>query len=117
MEKTNHYALRVLILALLIASGCAGNSDQLDGELQAWAGDPHHRVYPGSFGRDLKSREITLEGGRNELLICQLAVKSPSPLDGLHLEATDLEGSNSVIPKEALRIRYPQLIPVDEMAS
>ncbi|MGW8181152.1 MAG: glycoside hydrolase domain-containing protein, partial [bacterium] len=109
------YVLRGLLLALIVYPSCRKNSEnRAEGEVQAWIADPHHHVYPGSFGRDLKSRDVAMEGGRNELLICQLAVKSLRPMDGLSVELTDLEGAGAAIPKSALRVRYPTLIPVDE---
>jgi len=114
MHTRTQYVLGCLLLALVGCLSCEENFDKADGGFQAWVADPHHRVYPGSFGRDLKARDVVMEGGRNELMICQLAVKSPRSLDGLSVELTDFVGPKTTLPGKSLRVRYPQLIPVDE---
>lgn len=114
MQRKIRFMSGYLLLLLVPWASCSAGPDQPEGEFQAWIADPHQHVYPGSFGRDLNSSTVSLEGGRNELLICQLAVKSSQPMAGLSTEVTDLVGSGDSIPKEAVRIRYPQLIPTDE---
>lgn len=96
---------------LLLACGCARRESA---PIEAWIADPHQHVYPGSFGRDLKQREIKLESVGNEYVILQLAVKSATAVRGLTTEATDLKGPQEIIPRGAIRVRYPGYIPVDE---
>ncbi len=114
MQHTQYFLLGCLIVAFLACPSCTGNSRPTDEDFQAWVADPHHRIYPGSFGRDLKERDVVIEGGLNELLIAQLAVKSSRALEGLSVTWTDLVGPGNSIPRNSVRVRFPKLIPVDE---
>jgi hypothetical protein len=84
---------------------------------QSWIADPHKRVYPGSFGRDLTVREVQLSACRNEFVIVQLGVRSPEAVERLSLETSDLvSATGGKLPSRLIRVRYPGLIPVDENA-
>ncbi len=96
---------------LIFVCGCSRRSGA---PVEAWVADPHRHVFHGSFGRDLKQREIKLEAARNEYVVIQLAAKSAGGLSGLSAEASDLRGPSSTIPKSSIRVRYPGFLPVDE---
>ncbi len=102
----------VFVLAGL--SACGVQKETESGAFQAWVADPHHRVYYGSFGRDLQAREIRTEAARNEQVMVQLAVKSSLRMQGLAVKVTDLEGVGGRIAGESIRVRYPDFLPVDE---
>jgi hypothetical protein len=82
---------------------------------QAWVADPHLKVYPNSFGRDLKKRDIEVQACRNEWALVQLGVRSPLPVNSLSVTPGDLvsEGGGKINATQ-VRVRYPGLIPVDE---
>lgn len=97
---------RWLIIAVLATSAGAQ-------QIQSWIADPSRRVYPGSFGRESGSQEIALEAARNETAIFQLAVKSGTDMTGVAIGISDLRGPG-LISRSYARVRYPELIPVDE---
>lgn len=101
----------LLFVACLLFDGCALR--QAD-KIEAWVADPHQHVFYSSFGRDLKQREIKLEGVGNEYVIFEIAVKSADPVRSLTTEVSDLKGPTQMIPKERVLVRYPGFIPVDE---
>jgi hypothetical protein len=57
---------------------------------QVWVADPHLKVYPNSFGRDLNNRDIEVQACRNEWIIVQLGVRSPLPVNSLTVTPGDL---------------------------
>ena len=82
---------------------------------QVWVADPHLKVYPNSFGRDLNKRDIEVQACRNEWIIVQLGVRSPLPVNSLTVTPGDLVSeSGGKIDATQVRVRYPGLIPVDE---
>jgi hypothetical protein len=84
-------------------------------EFQVWVADPHLKVFPNSFARDLAKRLIELRGCRNEWVIIQLGVRSPEAIGSVSVHAKDLvSASGARIPARHFRVRYPGLIPVDE---
>jgi Glycoside hydrolase 123, catalytic domain/Glycoside hydrolase 123 N-terminal domain len=86
-------------------------------QFQAWIADPHKRVYPGSFGRDLEKNSIELQACRNEHVVIQLGVRSPAPVAALSVRAADMRGAGGdTLAASLVRIRFPGLIPVDENA-
>jgi hypothetical protein len=88
---------------------------QWEKRFQAWVSDPHIKVYPGSFGRDLARRDIDVQACRNEWVIVQLGVRSPVSLKSVSVKTTDLASSGGGrIGADRVRVRYPGLIPVDE---
>ena len=69
-----------IILTLLTALGLAGPAygqwigrpePVWEKEFQAWVADPHMKVFPGSFGRNLSNRQIEVQACRNEWVIVQ----------------------------------------------
>jgi len=82
---------------------------------QAWLADPHTKIFPSSFGRDLTRRQIEVQACRNEWVIVQLGVRSPLPVEVLSLRVGDLTSTvNGKIMSRLVRVRYPGLMPVDE---
>lgn len=82
---------------------------------QTWVADPHKKVYPNSFGRDLARRQIELQACRNEWVIIQLGVRSPQAVKSLSVRASELSTADGEkIGSNLIRVRYPGLIPVDE---
>lgn len=82
---------------------------------QAWVADPHKKIYPNSFGRDLTKRQIEVQVCRNEWVIVQLGARSPLPVKALSLRTGDLTSTGGKkISSKLVRVRYPGLIPVDE---
>ncbi len=101
---------KLVFLMLLAAWGCGRQTGSID----AWVADPHEHVFHGSFGRDLKKRDITIKAARDECAIFQVAAKSSGDLQGLHVRISDLAGPSGTIPAARVRIRYPGFVPVDE---
>jgi len=86
-------------------------------DFQAWVADPHKRVYPSSFGRDLAKRKIELQACQNENIVVQLGARGPLPVQRLSAQTSDLvSSSGDRLPASLFRVRYPGLIPVDENA-
>lgn len=83
---------------------------------QAWVAGVDKRVYPDSFGRNLKDRRIEIQAARREYVSLQIGVRSPAPVRELRIRIRDLVGSGGTLPAERIRVRYPGLIPVDENA-
>jgi sialidase-1 len=82
---------------------------------QAWVADPHKKIFPNSFGRDLTKRQIEVQVCRNEWVIIQLGVRSPNAVQALSVRTGDLTSSGGgKIASQQMRVRYPGLIPVDE---
>ena len=115
---------RVLLLLLNIAllSPCEAFGQWIgrpepawEKTFQAWVADPHKKIYPNSFGRDLAKRLIELQACRNEWAIIQLGVRSPQAVETLSVHTGDLtsDGGGKIASK-LMRVRYPGLIPVDE---
>ena len=113
-----------IVLILLTALGLAASAygqwigrPEPDWEkgFQAWIADPHVKIFPGSFGRDLTKRQIDVQACRNEWVIVQLGVRSPLSVRALSLRASDFTSTRgSEISSRLVRVRYPGLIPVDE---
>jgi len=85
-----------------------------DRSFQAWIPDLNLHLYPGSFGRDLQNRLITLKAARNEYAVYQVAVRSPVPLKALRADASPLQGPKGSGAIAGIRVRFPGLVPVDE---
>jgi hypothetical protein len=74
---------------------------------QTWVADPHKKVYPNSFGRDLARRQIELQACRNEWVIIQLGVRSPQAVKSLSVRASELTTADGEkIGSNLIRIRY-----------
>ncbi len=84
-------------------------------KFQVWLADPHKKIFPNSFGRDLTKRQIEVQACRNEWVIIQLGVRSPDAVQTLFVRTGGLTstGGGTIAPK-LMRVRYPGLIPVDE---
>ncbi len=110
----------ILILFLGFAASANGQwigraEPEWEKSFQAWVSDPHMKIFPSSFGRDLTKRQIEIQACRNEWVIIQLGVRSPVPVDALSLRAGDLTRTGGgKISSKLVRVRYPGLIPVDE---
>ena len=113
------------VLSIALTLFCLGTSasaqwigrpePEWEKKFQAWIADPHKKVFPNSFGRDLAKRQIELQACRNEWVIIQLGVRSPDAVQTLSLHADGLVSpGGSKMGAELIRIRYPGLIPVDE---
>ena len=84
-------------------------------KFQAWVADPHKKIFPNSFGRELKGRQIEVQACRNEWVIIQLGVRSPEAVHSLSIRTGDLKSTEGgAIASKLMRVRYPGLIPVDE---
>ena len=81
---------------------------------QAWVAGVDTRVYPSSFGRDLRNRKIEIEACRNEFVSLQLGVRSPEPIQEFAVRVSDLTASQGRIDAKSVRVRFSGLIPVDE---
>ena len=86
------------VLVLLTTLGLAGSAygqwvgrpePAWEKSFQAWVADPHTKIFPSSFGRDLTKRQIEIQACRNEWVIVQLGVRSPLPIGTLSLRAGD----------------------------
>ncbi|HVX67965.1 MAG TPA: glycoside hydrolase domain-containing protein [Bryobacteraceae bacterium] len=114
MTKTAGFLLLVLS-AGLPAQWIGRPAPAWEKEFQAWVADPHKRIYPGSFGRDLDKRTIELQACRNEHAVIHLGARSPTQVAALSVRASDLRSEDgALLPARSVRIRYPGLMPVDE---
>jgi hypothetical protein len=80
---------------------------------QAWNWPTTEAVLPFLYGNPNDGiTPIRLLGARNGAFAGQVVVSSPKPITALKAEVTDLSGSGGqIIPKSALRIRYPRFLP------
>ncbi|HVN81216.1 MAG TPA: glycoside hydrolase domain-containing protein, partial [Terriglobia bacterium] len=108
--------LSILCLSTSVSAQWIGRPEpEWEKNFQAWIADPHKKIFPNSFGRDLTKRQIVAQACRNEWVIIQLGVRSPKAIQSLSVRMGGLASSGgSTITSRSMRARYPGLIPVDE---
>jgi hypothetical protein len=118
MQFGNLLALGGLLCAGVAPAQWIGRPEPAwEAKFQVWIADPHKRVYPASFGRDLAKRKIQVEACQNEHVVIQLGVRSPIAIEHISVRASDLVSSDGArLPASIVRARYPGLMPVDENA-
>ncbi len=118
MLRTKIALLLIVVFGLVVSARAQwiGRAEpEWEKSFQAWVSNPHMKIFPGSFGRDLTKRQVEVQACRNEWVIVQLGVRSPVPVNTLSLRAGDLTSTGGgKINSKLIRVRYPGLIPVDE---